>query len=449
MSEKLILDEIEKNKDKFVEFFRELLQIDSINPPGNEKNLANKIEKFLKEFKIKCDVFSYGNNRANLIAYLNDNFEGKNLLFNGHMDVVPPGSENEWKNPPLSAFVKRNKFIYGRGSTDMKGGLAAMILALTILKKLDIEISGNLILNAVADEETTGFGTEWSLENKLNTIKCDFAIVGEPTGLAPLPKALIVGERGHLLVKIVTNGISCHASMPSMGKNAIYMMGEIMQNLDKLDEYIPKTVPPIPLNKLKKLISEVFPSEEIFEKILEDQSLLQNLLLSLTQFTKVLTMIKGGIKENVVPDKCEATIDFRLLPEQIVETVISALKKLISEDLGYAIKEESGRAPGEIFVYLEIVHQSEGSYWKDWEKSAILRDFRNIVEKAYGKKPFFLLYPACADAHFLRNDGYCPQTILFGPGSANTAHATDEYIEIEDFINAIKVYTIFAYNFLK
>jgi acetylornithine deacetylase len=79
----------------------------------------------------------------------------------------------------------------------------------------------------------------------------------------------------------------------------------------------------------------------------------------------------------------------------------------------------------------------------------VLKDFRNIVEKIYGKKPFFLLYPACADAHFLRNNGYCPQTILFGPGSANTAHSIDEYVEIQDFINAIKVYAIFAYNFLK
>ena len=90
MSEELILKEIENNKEEYVEFFRELIKTESYNPPGNEKNVALKIEEFLKDSNIKCDIFRFGENRANLIAYLNDHFESKNLLYNGHMDVVPP-----------------------------------------------------------------------------------------------------------------------------------------------------------------------------------------------------------------------------------------------------------------------------------------------------------------------------------------------------------------------
>ncbi|MCK4779054.1 MAG: M20/M25/M40 family metallo-hydrolase [Candidatus Lokiarchaeota archaeon] len=130
MSEELILKEIENNKEEYIEFFRELIKTESYNPPGNEKNVALKIEEFLKDSNIKCDIFTFGENRANLIAYLNDHFENKNLLYNGHMDVVPPGSEADWKFPPLSAAIKRKKFIYGRGAADMKGGIAAMAIAL-------------------------------------------------------------------------------------------------------------------------------------------------------------------------------------------------------------------------------------------------------------------------------------------------------------------------------
>lgn len=449
MSEKSILNEIDQNKEEYIEFFRKIIQANSINPPGNEKNVAIIIEDFLKEEKIKTEIFPFGDNRANLIAYLNDNFNGKNLLYNGHMDVVPPGSENDWKYPPFSAFVKRNKFIFGRGAADMKGGLVAMVIALKILKSLKIEVSGNLILNAVADEETGGkLGTAWFIDNPLKSIKCDFAIIGEPTGLNPLPKAILLGEKGHLQVRLTTNGISGHASMPALGKNAINMMTEIIENLGKIDEYIPKSEPPIKMEKLKKLIGVAFPSEKILERILNDQPLLQSFLQSLVKFSKAVTMIKGGIKENIIPDSCETIIDFRLLPGQKVDPIMNALKKLIEEDLGYIFKNQTLGALKDVYVVLEIFNASEGSYWKQWEKSQDLKEFYNIVETIYEKKPFYSLYPASADAHYLRNDGYCPQTILFGPGSAGTAHAIDEYIEIQDFINSIKVFALFAYNFL-
>ena len=449
MSEKSILNEIDQNKEEYVEFFRKIVQADSINPPGNEKNVAIIIEDYLKEKGIKTEIFPFGDNRANLIAYLNDNFNGKNLLYNGHMDVVPPGSEEDWKNPPLSALIKRNKLIFGRGTTDMKGGLVAMVIALKILKELKLEISGNLILNAVADEETGGkFGTGWCVENPLKEIKCDFAIIGEATALNPLPKGIFVGEKGHLQVKITTNGISGHSGMPAISKNAIYMMSEIIEKLHKLNDYIPKTEPPMSMDKLKKIVSVVFPSEEIFERILKEQPDLLSIIQSLTTFSKAVTMIKGGIKENVIPDLCEAVIDIRLLPKQKSETIMKALQKLIEEDLGYVVKDQSNATSKEVFVELEIIKDGEGSYWSQWEDSVDLQEFYDLVESVYEKKPFYFLLPASADAHYLRNNGFCPQTIIFGPGKGRTAHAVNEYIEILDFIRAIKVYAIFAYRFL-
>ena len=449
MSVDLILKEIENNKEEYIEFLRDIIKIDSYNPPGNEKNVALKIKDYLKEENIECEILSFGENRANLLAYLHENFDGKNLLFNGHMDVVPPGIEKEWKYPPLSATIKRKKFIYGRGSADMKGGVAAMAISLKILKKLNIKLSGNLILNAVADEETGGtFGTKWCLDNKLNSINCDFSIIGEPTDLKPLSKAILLGEKGRVQLKLVTNGISCHASAPFLGKNAINMMSDIIQNLGKLRDRVPKVRPPIPLNKLKKLVSASFPNEESFERIYAEQPLLSNTMKALTQFTYSVTMIKGGIKENVVPDRCEAKIDIRILPEQNIDVIINELKKLIQE-LGYSIKDVPVGTPEEVFVYLEIELQSDASFWKEWENSQTLKELYDIIERVYNKKPFYFLLPASADANFLRNNNYCPQTVIFGPGVATSAHAVNEYIEIQDFLNTIKVYTLLAYNFLK
>jgi len=449
MSEDQILHEIEQNQDEYISFFQELIRAESYNPPGNEKNVALIIDKYLKKVNIKSEIFPFGDNRANLIAYLNDNFEGKNLLYNGHMDVVPPGNEEEWKYSPLSATIKRKKYLYGRGATDMKGGLAAMVISLKILKKLNINYSGNLILNAVADEEIGGrVGTQWCLEHKLKSKKVHFTIIGEPTGLDPLPKGLILGEKGRIAIKIITNGISGHASLPAIGKNAIYMMNEIIQNLDELDEIIPNIEPPLTQEELKELISMAFPNKEIFEKILSEQPILQNLIKANCQFTKNVTMIKGGIKSNVIPDRCEAVIDFRLLPGQNAETVINGLKKLINK-LGYQVKDKPTGLPKEIFVYLEIEEAGEASFYSDWKNSLFLKDLYSIVEKVYQKKPFYFIMPASADAKFYRNTNYCRPTILFGPGNGQLAHAINEYIDINDFINAIKVYTLFAYNFLK
>ena len=449
MTEEEILKDIESNREIFIEFFRRVLKAKSYNPPGDELNVAKIIDGFLKQSNIKSEIYPFGENRANLVASLNNKNE-KVLLYNGHMDVVPPGDDADWSNPPLDATIKRKKYIYGRGTSDMKGGLVAMTIALKILKNFENELSGNLIVNAVADEETGGsLGTKWCLENVLKSIKPDFSIIGESSGLSPLPKAILLGEKGHLYIKLIANGISCHASMPSLGKNAIEMMSEIIIKLKKLDNYIPPAQPPMPIDKLKSLVAEVFASREIFERILSEQPTLNSVINSLVNFSYSVTMIKAGIKENVVPDRCEATLDVRLLPGQEVSSIINGLKKLIQKETMFNVKDQLDDKNDEAYVYIEPFDASEGSYWKEWENSDSLKALYAIIEKIYNKKPFYLLLPASADAHYIRNSGFCPQTVLFGPGRGEKAHAVDEYIEIEDFINSIKVYSLFAYKFLK
>jgi acetylornithine deacetylase/succinyl-diaminopimelate desuccinylase-like protein len=127
---------------------------------------------------------------------------------------------------------------------------------------------------------------------------------------------------------------------------------------------------------------------------------------------------------------------------------LEGLTKLI-ESLGYTVKEPSEKGKNEEFVQLEIQEQSEPSFWKNWENSEDLNVLFNIIDDVYEKKPFYFMLPASSDANYFRNTNYCKATVLFGPGVGNTAHAIDEYIELEDFIKAIKVYALFAYTFLK
>ncbi len=431
--EQFILKEIKDNKNLYIKFLQELIQTDSYK--GNEKNVAHKIDDFLKIYKIKSEVFPFEENRANLIAYLNDNQNGKNLLYNGHMDVVSAENSKEWKYHPLSGYIESDgKFIYGRGSTDMKGGLTAMVISMSILKKL--ELSGNLILNAVADEETGGFlGTKECIKKHLKEIKVDFAVVGEFTSIQPIPKSIMIGEKGRLQLEIKAFGKDSHASVPFLGENAISTIVKIVENLHKLE--LPKKDPPISYDQLRENI-QLSLSKKDFE---EHKDIINNYIRSMTEFTKTITVIKGGSAKNKVPDCCELVIDIRLLPEQTDDMIINAFKNLLSE------LEISTDPSKDNHISYEI-NYNRASTFTDWENSETLSIFSKIFRKIYEQEPLFLMSPATTDAEFFRHDKKCP-TIMFGPGDYNMAHKIDERLEIADFLNSIRVFTIFAYNFLK
>lgn len=445
MNEESIIDAIDANKEEIIEFCQKLIQTDSVNPPGNEKNVALVIKDFLDKNGIKCEIIDIGDNRANLIASIKG--EGnKNLLFNGHMDVVPIEKEEQWKYPPFAATIKRKKII-GRGAADMKGPLAAMIMAMVFLKRIDFPLKGNLIINCVADEETLGaLGTKYCVEQCAERIKADAIIVCEPSGMDPLPKAILLGEKGRAEIEITVHGRSCHASMPSLGVNPIDIMNDVLFNMQRLKTYIPEVKPPISKEELKSMLKKGFPSEEIFQRIYNDQPQLQALLNACLNFTYSTTKINSGIKENVVPGDCKAVIDFRLIPGQDPNIIVNGLKEYI-KDLGYDIKDPKDAKDNDIYVSIKINSECEASILDNFDYEIIDLVYNTYVD-VYKTKPFKFLMPATTDARFFRNTGFCKQVIVFGPGNATSAHAVNEDIEIKDLINATKVYSLVAAKFL-
>lgn len=465
-----IEDIVKKNEKDYKKFLKELINIKSVD--RNELDVAERIIIFLKRHNFQqndyyLDTFDADNRRANLIANLNPlkktsevNDKERILLYNGHMDVVGVG-EKRWRtaNNRFSGEYDE-KYFYGRGTSDMKAGLAAMVIALTILKELKdakkVSIPGNLILNAVAAEETKpAVGTIRSRNNLIKErelTQCDFAVVGEATSFARGTKSIAVGEKGTTKVTITTKGEMGHTSNTNQGKNALDMMLTLLGkiNLKELAKRIPKGRPPISEQKFKQILKNLShndPSEHKKSALKKNYELISNLTYNISAID-----VGRNTALNVTPDRCNVSIDFRTLPGHEGELIKDALEKLI--------KAMKNKKKNKIFtdkdfsVKRSVVPASEYSIRQNTRHTADFKEgFMNTVRSIYGQDGidvFEFFFPASADAIHYRmgEDPFCPETILFGPGEYDLIHGVDEVCEIKDFLNAILVYTLFAYRFL-
>jgi acetylornithine deacetylase/succinyl-diaminopimelate desuccinylase-like protein len=431
--------------DEFCDFLSDLIQQESYD--GMEENVAQVIRAHFKREKIYVEE-KEALKRPNLVAFYYDseeNFnksEDKILVYNGHMDTVPPG---DWKN--AFSGKRDNKFIYGRGSTDMKAGLAAIILSLTILKKLDVKLKGNLIINAVSDEERTGSGTIKAIQimrsgKKLKIEKSDFVVVAEPTSFINEAKSIVIGEKGSINYRIKTLGERGHSGLPFEGKNPIYKMAQLIREdflktiVDKIDEKRKEKA--IPLKK-----QELIDNLQKYTLTSEEEKYMESYSEFIPRLTCTCTIFKAGSVPNVIPGDCEATINFRFLPAYDVDVIYKTLKLQMEQEA-----KKLNIKP------LPIVNPSVGasaSVFENYKDSEDLTMFSEIVGEVYGIEPFNLFFPATTDARLYRTEidpPFCPQTIVFGPGYLKDAHQIDEKVNIQDFINAIKIYTLFAYDFL-
>ncbi|MGB9521778.1 MAG: M20 family metallopeptidase, partial [Anaerolineales bacterium] len=256
---------------EIVRLCRDLVRINTTNPPGDERTAAEYIAKHIQSYGFEINYVSHSKRRASLIARLPGRGSQPAVVFNGHTDVVPVGSE-KWKHPPFDGVVEDGK-IWGRGSADMKGGLAAMMVAASAIAKAKIPLNGDFILMATAGEEINMFGAR-AIAEMPGPKNWQALIISEPTY-----NRLGLAERGVFWIKITTHGKTAHGSTPELGKNAIEMMRILLNEIEKLK--IPFTSHPI-----------------------------------LGNFSLSINTIQGGVQTNVVPDSCAITIDMRTLPGQ-------------------------------------------------------------------------------------------------------------------------------------
>jgi succinyl-diaminopimelate desuccinylase len=268
-----------------VQFLQSLIQINSVNPPGNEKMVAEAIQTYLKSTNLQVEVDDLGNNRANLfVNYHSGGRNGKYLVYSGHLDTVPPGKV-KWEHDPYSGEVVGNK-VFGRGATDMKGGVAAMVLALKYLDQAGVKLNGKLQFVGTAGEEVDGFGAKKVIE-KEQIDKATALVISEPS-----ENQLFHAHKGCLWLELTIYGKTAHGSMPDKGINAILTMNELINQLQTYQfEYTPHSV--------------------------------------LGHPTLNIGTIEGGVKTNVVPDQCKMTVDIRTVPGQSNEQIIKDLENMI------------------------------------------------------------------------------------------------------------------------
>ena len=335
---------------------------------------------------IDSRIDSWDGSRANIIARVKSSGRKGALLFACHLDVVPPG-EASWMNPAFAAIESDGK-IYGRGSTDMKGGTAAIVTAVGEIVDSGTKLQGDIILFGAAGEETDSCGTKRFVRNFGRTPEFIGVVIPEPTDFE-----IITAHRGMLWLKVTTSGKAAHSSTPQLGVNAIASMMSVLNELDN------------------------------FKIRFEPHELLGECSMS-------INTIAGGKAMNIVPDKCDIGIDIRTVPGQNHQAIIDDLQKIFVK-----LKQKNPQFEAEASVVREV-----GALETDC-RCDFVRDFCSAVG----------INETCAvgfttDGPYFASLGV--PVIIFGPGKPQLAHKPDEYIDISDVEKAVEYYKNIILKFL-
>lgn len=365
-----------------LEFLRNILCCNTTNPPGNEAILAQEIQAWLKQEGIIGQVDEFENNRANLVFKIKGSEEGPSLMATGHLDTVPPGSQ-PWQHDPFGAEVD-NGYVYGRGASDMKGSVAAMIYALVLMKRKGIIPKQDIIFLATAGEEMFCTGSQRFVE-KTGMDNIGAVLVGEPSN-----GELLLAHKGAAWIEITTYGQTAHGSMPDLGINAIMSMNSFLSALSK----------------------------QRFQ--IEPHPLLNSPTISVDK-------IEGGVAINVVPDSCTCKIDIRTIPGQTEQDVRALLDSAIKEA---EQNTENFRADYKFICFLPPVGCIPGHRIID---AALEAAGKELIQRGVN---YF------TDASVLVGNREIPM-IIYGPGDDKQAHQPDERIALDKYFEAIAFYENF------
>jgi acetylornithine deacetylase/succinyl-diaminopimelate desuccinylase family protein len=367
--------------DHLVGLTKSLVAIDTRNPPGDETPIEGAVKDALAHRRPRWTSVMPAPRRLSLIAEL-PHPDGANpdrpaLIINGHLDVVPVDA-SAWSHDPFDPQVVNGR-LYGRGSADMKGGIAAAIAALDALDRAGVPPGCDVTFHFVADEERGGrFGTRALLEQGL--IHGDACLVPEPTGVD-----LCVAERGLLQAYIRIAGRPAHGSRPRDGVSAIEHAAKVVMALHAAD-----------------FDGETHPL--------------------LGKPTANAGTISGGSALNTVAESCIIGLDRRVLPGATADSTEEEIRARI-DALGI----------GELRYDFDVENFGEASEMspdEPWVKTV-----GDAISRATGREPKIIGMTFTTDARFMRNQAGIP-TVVCGPGDIAQAHGDDEYVEVESLIDA-------------
>jgi succinyl-diaminopimelate desuccinylase len=359
---------------------RELLRFDTINPPGNEQACARHLGRLLEDGGFAVEYHEFASRRTSLVARLGGSPDMPALCFTGHIDTVPLGA-TPWRHDPFAGEIADGR-LYGRGSSDMKSGVAAFVVAALRLAGR-LRGSPGLVLVITAGEETGCEGAQHVAGLGSALGRAGAIVVAEPTGNYPM-----VGHKGALWLHARATGVTAHGSMPERGDNAVYKAARAV-------------------TKLERFAFEVTPHPTLGPPTLN------------------VGTISGGLNINSVPDAASVGIDLRTIPEQKHGVLAERLADYLGAD-----------------VTLEPLVDVEG-VWTDAEHPWIQQVF-DLATPIVGRRPEVRAAPYFTDASALTPAWGNPPTVILGPGEMGLAHQTDEYCLVERLEQAVELYVEIA-----
>jgi acetylornithine deacetylase/succinyl-diaminopimelate desuccinylase-like protein len=328
-------------RDETTTLLRDLLRVDTTNPPGRETAAATLLKAYLEAGGVECELVARDPDRANLVARIRGTGDGPSLALLGHTDVVPADPAG-WQHPPFAGDLDDEGYVWGRGAVDMKNETASRAVALAVVARSGFQPRGDLMMIAEADEENgiEEVGLSWLVRERPD-VRADFVLnegASERLTLADGRTVVTVnvGEKATLPALVTALGRAAHASTPLAGANAVPRLATL---IDRLAAYRPaRRVLPETRALLEALVGEV--GDDLDDAIDRAQSLhpaFAELVAPLFATTIAPTRLRGSDARNVMPARASVECDCRVLPGTTGAELEAELAAALGTDLPYEI----------------------------------------------------------------------------------------------------------------
>jgi len=411
-----------------VTLLRELIRVDTSNPPGGETPAAEVLARYLTANGVTCELVARDPDRANLVARLPGRHEGPSLMLLGHTDVVPAEGER-WTHPPFAGVLDDADWVWGRGALDMKNELATRAVAMATIARSGEALDGEVLFVAAADEEdgTGAVGMSWLVDERPD-LKADYVINEGATERLELEDGrtivtISVGEKAAAAVRITALGTGGHASMPYGVDHAVPALAELIR---RLTAYRPRRrLIPATEALLERLLGPGG-SDDLDTAITRADALhpaLGRLIAPLFSTTIAPTRLHGSPALNVLPGRAAVDCDCRLLPGTTVADLRDELTHALGSDVAYELELLEQPVGGTISTVDSPLFEACAEFLARHDSGAILVP---------------VLCPGFTDSHYVRAAfgsvayGIWPSRFTSHQIWSATVHGDDERVHADD-----------------
>jgi succinyl-diaminopimelate desuccinylase len=391
--------------DEVVQLTSELVRIPSVfrrgDPEANERAIAAAVETWFRREGFSVEVQDVAPGRPNVIGWLDGVAPGPTLCLEGHTDVVTEGDPAAWQHPPWSGLVEDGN-LHGRGSADMKGGLAGAMVAAAAVRRAGVPFAGRLMVAALVDEEEAMAGAKHFVRTSLGR-GVSAAIVCEPE-----QNELCLEQKGVFWARVTVHGRMAHGAMPYAAVNPIPAAGRFLTGLPALERRVQRSVR-------------------------------RSRFLGVPHVTPTVASAPAGhvAQNNVIPATAELRLDVRLTPGVEADGVLHALETLA--------RDTEARCPG-TRVVVELLEPARPATRVE-RGEAVVKALEWAVRRVSGRRPVFGGVPGSTDGTILHTSLGIP-IVTFGPGNRLIPHQVDEHVPVAELAEAARCYGAAAVRFL-